>query len=342
MDIIRFLIYLDLYLLFVSCSSLNQDQVKIIPEPILLECSKLNINLITKFPAFIKVNSNNIIVLNPYDEKGIIHFYDTSSGQLSMQFGKLGKGPYEFLTPTFAGENAKNTELNLFDPNLHKFYSVQLKKYPNIEFDLTDLKKCRNNYEQIIKLKEDLFAGLCFNPVGKLEVFDSKGIIYDHVQFNSFSTKAGLKMQAYLAFNSDMDLLIAASYKTGYIAAYNLNSKHIFLKWELSVTPVITKISDNRLVLDPERNKSGFSEIKFSNNKIFALYKGKLLKDEKGRTKEALPQSILVISTNGEILKNYKFCYPIKNFYIDNPGTKITAITLDMDFEVYYAQIPIK
>lgn len=337
----RYLIYLVLYLLHVSCSSLSQDHIKSIPEPFLLECSKLNINLKTKFPALIQVNLNNIIVLNPYDEKGIFHFYDTSSGQLSMQYGKLGRGPNEFLTPIFAGENIYNSELNLYDPNLNKLYSVQFKNFPSIKFDLIDLKKCQNTYEQIIKLKEDLFAGLCLDPVSKLEVFDSKGVIYDHVQFNSFSTKAGLKMQAYLAFNSDLNLLIAASYKTGYIAAYNLNSKHLFLKWELLLTPIITKKSDNRLVLDPERNKSGFSEIKFSNNKIFALYKGMYLKDEKGRTKEALPQNILVISLKGEVLKNFKFCNPIKNFYIDNPGYSITAITLDTDFEVYCAQIPI-
>lgn len=109
---------------------------------------------------------------------------------------------------------------------------------------------------------------------------------------------------------------------------------------ELNISEVILTNIGNKLILDEDKCLAGFMQLNITGNYVYALYKGKEINKYYGRTKEALPGNLLIISTDGEILSNFSLECPLLRFSVNETNDQLIGITIDENFKLVYYDLP--
>lgn len=340
---IRYLTSFIVLFTLLSCNSSGNSKFTKLPGELQLICNPMeNFQMITRFPAFIEQYHGGIIVFNPFEEDGVFSVFNEKTGEQAFRYGQRGKGPDEFFTPMINRWIRKTNELIVYDPNLLLFYVLEFSDTIVRKKSEIALPSETNLYESIIMIHQNLFAGISFNHQGKIEMFDSKGNILSTASYEPVNTPVDFVPSSILAYDEDAELLICAAIDFGYIVAYEINESEpaIHPKWEIYISEVVLTNKDNNVILDENKCLAGFTQIRISGNKIFALYKGKEIIKHYGRSKEALPGNLLVIDTRGEIISNYSLGCPLIRFSVTGSTNQLIGITIDENFELVSYDLP--
>lgn len=330
-------------LILISCCNVKNEKITSLPEVSRLVCKPTEIiQLVTRFPAFIGRYSGGIIVFNPLEEREIIAVFNEETGKQIFSYGQRGKGPGEFFTPMVNRWVEKSNELILFDPNLTLFYILQFSDTAVTNKTEIAIAVEPAKYESLIMVCEDMFAGITFNNEGRIELFDRKGNVLSAASYTPIKTQVDFIPSSILAYDEETGLLISAAIDFGYIAAYQINLTEPAIKqyWEISISEVVLTNKDNKIILDETKCLAGFTQLKISGNKIFTLYKGKEIIKHYGRSREALPENLLVISSNGKIISNYSLECPLFRFSVNESNDQLIGITLEENFKIVYYDLP--
>lgn len=340
---IRYLLSFIVLFTLLACNSSGDSNLTKLPGELQLVCNPMeDFQLITRFPAFIEQYHGGIIIFNPFEENGVFSVFNENTGEQTFSYGQRGKGPDEFFTPMINRWIRKTNELIVYDPNLLLFYVLEFSDTIVRKKSEIALPSEASLYESIIMIHQNLFAGISFNHQGEIEMFDSKGNILSTASYTPVKTPVDFAPSSILAYDEETGLLIAAAIDFGYITAYEINESEpaIHKKWEIFISEVVLTNKNNNVILDENKCLAGFTQLKFSGNKIFALYKGKEINKHYGRSKEALPGNLLVIDTRGEIISNYSLGCPLIRFSVTGSSNQLIGITIDENFKLVCYDLP--
>jgi len=340
---LRYLSFFAILFTLLACNNSGDHKLTKLPVELQLVCNPLaDFQLITRFPAFIEQYHGGIIIFNPFEENGIFSVYNEKTGKLAFSYGQRGKGPDEFFTPMINRWIRMNNELIVYDPNFLLFYVLEFTDTNVHKKSEIALPAEANLYESIIMLHQNLFAGISFNHHGKIELFNKKLSILSTASYKPVKTPVDFVPSTILAYDEETGLLLAAAIDFGYLAAYEINATEpaISPKWEIYISDVVLTNIDNKLILDETKCLAGFTQLIFSEGKIFALYKGKEINKYYGRSKDALPGKLLVFDINGEIISNFSLECPLIRFSVSESTNQLVGITLEENFKLVYFDLP--
>lgn len=342
----KFILYISLFFLFISCENKPEYPVKLIKmkplasypgiqlksEPISLSDAPLN-------PAKISVQDTLLIIFEQQvdNSETFLKFYSLKSGKLIHSYGQVGRGPGEYLTPTVHWESPE------------KILITEKMKYTVLPPDSLF------HNPSYMPLKRNVRIGLsAANDVYRLNdsIFLENSTMSDY-QFSLFNTKSN----QYLINYKNYPNLIQEGRMTDFIANSNIyhasfslkrdNKDSIVIAYELF--PMIDLVSlDNfgsTRVLFPfdkqvnivtvmdnlnamvKNRKSYYTQSYCTDKYIYLMYDCR-----KPQSKEYASPEIHLFDWNGNFIKRYQADQYISNFCLDEESNIIYGIGADADY----------
>ncbi|WP_158228523.1 BF3164 family lipoprotein [Parabacteroides provencensis] len=289
---------------FTSCFNVRKDYTLLeIKEPISINGNFEEIEI--GIPSQIEwINSNlylfrvNGCAAKIFDENNKINIAD---------FGKMGPGPDEFISPFYAGYNKNNNRIYINDISLKTFREYEIiKKEDTLLFKkhITKNIKCDGIvFRAAVRLKNGYTVAQVISGTNKMFIlFDSDMKIHHTFESNPVGEDATVlhPFSGYLTSNENQFTFAAMYY--GYIVSYNISDNGDVTKlWEHYLSCPYYETNRGRVKWDRERNKMGFFDVKMNDKHIYALYSGKKDIDDISR----VPSNLLIFDLNGKLENNY-------------------------------------
>jgi len=318
-------------LLFIQLACMNTSDKSLLitlPKQDILVGEKSESVITTKLPGGIEYTKTGLIVLNPFDDNEFLQLYDLASFLYIKGYGKLGKGPGELITPTLANADVNNSNVFIYDPNLKKFCIINVNDSGFVFKRIYNLINIITFNHSFLQIESNQFVTMGYNEQHSIILADTSGKVLSEYPIN-FVNNLNHTIGAFMDYNSENKILVLGFYDIGYISAYKIENSKITPLWDHYLSLPVLK--DNKL--DIEKSISGFREVHNTGKYIYALYKGKIIQNTQMRSKEAIPDNLIVFSLDGKPVKNYKLSEPLIRMTVDEQTNTIYGITLDIDYK---------
>lgn len=308
-----------LFIILVSCISKND--VITIPlngKQIITEAKYMRV------PFRINLVNDKLILFDLVPDSSFCHIYNYPNYEYINSVGVKGNGPNEItlITPC----QISDSNLLLFDGARGKLFNYKLAdlSFKTYEFNVPkSIDFIQMNDTTLII--EDMSGE---NRFIKTTPSTSKGIFNLYENKNLNNSNKGYYWRSYLSYNTELNMIITATQFGEVIEIYNLNNGNI-----------IRHVGDDGLP-NPiaARSRYGYYDVKWIDNKVYALYSRKTSNNSKLIGGDELQ----VMNINGEILYKYKLDKQLYSFDIDKKRNIILGLCPNEDYPIYIYTIPEK
>ena len=332
---------------FSSCSSSGNGGMKdIMSLPIHVIESSEQYNqqeLITGGPWEFHRIGDHFFVFNGMPNSAAVVFRMSDCHQLG-EFMHKGMGPGECLTPRYAGCNAGEDTVYIFDLGMNKMFEffVPDKQTDVLQYKLIDeirsshlafnMAACRLDNGMSVSMagsgRRHLFT-LYSERMDSLCTFGSLPLPVEDDELKNFVHLQG-------ALTAEGNTVYFGCKGLPYLCAYEVNGKDdIKLKFAHNYQPTPYTYSD-RIVIDYSRNTESFRDMKISGNYIWTTFMGctanEVIEDPEGR---GYAEHLLVFDKK-DGLPVAKFKFPNKGSHIcfSKDGKELYHFTTDMNIDV--------
>ncbi|WP_102407783.1 BF3164 family lipoprotein [Parabacteroides bouchesdurhonensis] len=300
----KLLIFSMSIIILFSCTNNKRDYVLLkIKEPISIkgQAKEFEVSL----PSQIEwINSNLYLFrVNGCTAK----VFDDINGTNIADFGRMGPGPDEFISPYYGGYDEENNKIYISDISLNLFREYEIVK----QNDTLIFKRCtskkilRDNlsFRATIHLKNGYTIGQTIAGTNKLFIlFDSEMKVHHTFGENPVKGIETTDMYPFAGLLTAYEnQFVFAAMHYGYIVSYIISDNGNVTKlWEHYLSRPYYEMHANKFKWDKERNRLGFYDVKMSNKYIYTLYSGK-----KDSPDNYIPDNMLIFDLNGNLEQNY-------------------------------------
>ncbi len=322
-SLLKYLLYI---LPLIGCNNRDNNQIdKFFLNPELINGKLLREPIIIFKDAARLYTFKNRIVLSSQLNDGIIQVIDTSSGKTLMTYGRLGRGPNEFLNPVGFSMNRSTFTFFIWDFYKNELTSYLLndsvhksKTYTKINLIIQDLKA----------LNDTTFAILSFCPDQSLCIIDTNGQYLSRFRYR-INNDAKIDYDLYYV-NSYIDIspnkkyLAVACHHYANIKFYSIENNKLNEIWDKNYSNFYYTIKDKK-PYRKNRQHVGFESLNISDNHIYVTaYDISVGEERELKTYEKASIYLLKFDFNGNFIKSYKF------------DKRISNITFSPDYESVY------
>lgn len=312
-----YIIYISICLFILTACDNKQKNVLPQEEIASFELYKNDV-IIT--PPMQMVDVGDYIVFSTPEMTSPLQFFDKNTFN-QIPWGRKDQGPdgYSFVRWSEWNDNG-DKKVRLFDGNLRK-----CNEYVFITEDsilLNPVQSWKIISENYINNFHTMPNGQAIGFIGTNNQ-DMFALMDENMQIKkTFGRNPINKMQRnhrmYGWFTSYGDRLYFASQPASYVVCFEIKQNdEITMKWERMLTePIFDEKNDNF----SEKTFRGFYDIESDENYLYLLYSGKSL----ALNEKTTPQNILIMTHDGDIIKNLKF-----------PDNEILRIALSDDGIIY-------
>lgn len=319
--------------LFFSCSVNNKNNLENLSVEYIY-AEEYAEELLIRPPHSLDLLSDGLMVSQSNGD-GFITFLNKKDMSILLQWGKMGNGPEDFISPQYCGHVKEN--LYFYDFNLRRMTLLHRdvndglrlykhKKFDNKELYITNLHVLDENY---------ILANVVMGADNPLVLMD--GDLNVISGFGSISPKKVSDGKSYVGrFASSGNRFVHAMNDVGYLSCYEQTDGSVSKLWEYYVSePVFT--DDGRL--NKKETLDGFWDVKISNGKVYAIYNGKNY-DEKKNPDMRFPTTILVFDfSEGKLLNKYVTDRDVCRMAVDNNGL-IYGVGTRPEIEIVKYKLP--
>lgn len=337
----RYLQFLLILAIFVSCSSKKNAEPCILPSPIEVTGSPLQHSIQSQLPFSIDLSEKGFVVMNSFSRNEIVCVYDTINAELIMSYGRLGKGPNEFISPVRASFSKLAQTLDVYDVNANTYTKLRIQDsiYPFYKYNASKLNMA---ISQMLAISDNLFVIMTYTPQ-KLLLVDSVGNVKGETQLKPLiDIPEAIYLQGAIAYHPNYKILCFTASEFGYIASYKIepNGQIRFL-WEKFVSKPAYKVINNKIIWDENHNLAGFlGEARFKNDKILVLYQGRKPAETIGRLTNSVPNNLVVFNIKGDVLRFYKLAPAVFQFTVSQTNNELFGISMDPEFRINRFYLP--
>ena len=327
------IVFLFCMFMFLSCSTSNKNHIGDIPVDSIY-AEKFDNELIMLPPYSLDIYDDCLMCFQSNGDN-FITFSKKDDMSTVMQWGTMGSGPEDFISPQYCGN--VNGLFYIFDFNLRRLSLLQRainnqmeivchKKLSKQNWFLTNLHVLNGDY---------ILGNIVMGADNPLVLLDGDlNVISD---FGSISPNKVADGKSYIGrFASSGNRFVHAMTDVGYLSCYDLIDGHVCKQWEYYVgKPVFT--DDGRL--NKKETLDGFWDVKIEEDKVYAIYNGKSY-DEKKDPNKRFPTVLLVFSlSDGQLLKKYITDRDICRFAIDD-NHSIYGVGVHPEIEIVKYKLP--
>ncbi len=308
----------------------------------------LNIQLIIDDCRGVVVTDSTLIV-NSKLESGIIQVFDNKTGELKDQFGRLGRGPGELLSP-YLSMYPGDGYLNVYEKSgrvMYKYISV------NGKYTLKESYKIKQTFHNVFPLNESAFIGSApihsrFRIVSKNDslIFVNKTLPIFPGENDTAIVKAFCGMEFRL--RPDKKRIVATNNflcGTSFLEILKTENNTIIPDTVLRFYPpiyTIRHISERGgrrtcAVSVAPGGKLGFKDISVSNEYIYAVFNDNIWKD--GDDKMPPANYIYIFKWDGTPVKSIKTPYDLNTVSVTSDNSKIFVSYIDQEGMEIFARI---
>jgi hypothetical protein len=281
---------------------------------------------------------DSLLMLYDSDNEHIGSFFNANTGEFLQRFGKIGRGPEEFLMPVEISFDKKNETLNIFERSAGRL--THLKNYSNKEFGNAPQNRVSFTNNQGYTGFARKIGDSTYVASGEFEnrfaVFDLSGEILkttqDYPIYEGVNISDNLLYIAYqnmLEVNSTNNHFASASIYCDNIEFFKFEGNDLILiKRYGFIKPEFVDMSnkDAKMLQPSESNKMGFLDISSDENYIYCLYSGRSINEYKTRSQAFKGEDIFVFDWKGNPITRYKLNEEIVKFTVDSKSKMIYAI----------------
>lgn len=325
----RFILILVVIITF-SCKTNYQEPVKLFENTKSLEDKVFfsEEDILNKPLQIINIG-DQLLILDKFEIDEVSKIFmaiNSESGKVQNNFGRIGRGPQEFLFPSFLSKiHHQSNVFGIYNAQLFTFSigdleSIESEKnvfiqsvYP--EFD--------TRFSKITPVNSHEFIGSGFFKEGRYAIADTTGKIKDIFGTYPFEKKhelprrvLGMAYQSIMEKHPQKPIFCSVTSRSANLEIFRYqNGKFEVLKKVNSFPAKFENNSgNNRLSVSLEtENKMGYMDMTVTNDSIYLLYSGKTM-DQNYRYAD----DILVFNWEGEPIIHYKVNSKLKKIAINN------------------------
>lgn len=281
---------------------------------------------------------DSFLMLYDSDNEHIGSFFNAYTGEFLQRFGKIGRGPEEFLMPVEISFDKKNETLNIFErsagrlTHLKNLFNKECGNVPQDRVSFTN----NQGYTGFVRRIGDSAYVASGEFENRFAVFDSNGEIFKTTQ--DYPIYEGVNISDNLLYIAYQNMLEVNSTNNHFAAASIYCDNIEFFKFEENDLTLIKRYgfimpefvdmsnNDSKMLQPSESNKMGFLDISSDENYIYCLYSGRSINDYGTRSQAFKGEDIFVFDWKGNPITRYKLNEEIVKFTVDSRSKIIYAI----------------
>lgn len=318
-----------------SCSEKDNEPTRLFDDSKLLqgevlEKSSSNLNS----PLQLTYKDSFLIVMDRFSLNGGEYLFRLlgEEGKKITTFGRIGKGPDEFLFPSFLTSADKNKvdvyNAKLFTLNILDYDSI-LAGGKNLTID--SYSKLNTGYSKLVRVKDNLLFGSGFFKKGRYLLSDTLGNTIKEIgaypfesEFDVSKRVLGMAFQTNLQKHPQKPLIVSATSKSPNLEILNLDDSNYKIVNKINSIPTKfeNKSSETRLDVSIYKNNTfGYQDVTVNKNYIYVLYSGKRM-DQRYRYSD----KILVFDWKGNPVKYFKLDKELRYISIDDRNENLFGL----------------
>ena len=319
-----------LLLMVVGCndkqnSKIECDLVGYIPD--------IDVNLpYMRLPYRVELDNDMLVVMDLVSDSMHYHFLNYSNLSYLYSAGKRGQGPNEIILST--PFQLKNDKAYFLDGARSKLYTYSYSKDKLEVINEWKLGDSKTTLDFIIVNDSNVvtqdFSGS--NRLLQITRQNQEGMfsIPTMDEGEGFNAELAYIWRSFMAYNDDLGKVALATQFGDVIEIYDLENKSS----EVGV-------GDKGMPKNNQGQIEGFCDVKWIDNKIYALFSGRLRADlirksEEGKKEPTGGNIIKVYDENGKFLEMYHLDTYINGFTIDKQNERLIAVTSNVDEAVLF------
>lgn len=277
-----------------------------------------------RFPDCIELLDSTIVILDLASDSCFFHLCSYPNFTYQYSIGRRGNGPGEivFPTPPEIYENAflllDGAQGNLYR---HIPYSGSMPRAQRFSMSLATDYILLNDTTVIVGDLSGQSRLVEYTAQAKKELFPFPS------KFDTDNPNLGRIWRSYISMNRSNNKLVMATQFGDVIEIYNLNDRSC-----------IRKIGEDGIPLSASQHITGYCDVKWRGNDIYALYASK--KDLPMQSSPSGGNMFYVFNEQGEKKMIYHLDKYINGFTIDEERNLIIGITSNEDDPIYTFKIP--
>jgi len=339
--LIKFSIIFLLVLISISCTKNKFEERVISNFPIEQNLKGRNTKIKMYCPVIIDIIDTNLLIVDICSDDAF-HVFNLKTLEKIGSFGSKGKGPNEFVSPQYFGQNKVTQEgsyIFVFDDGKLSFSKVDIGKALQGNDFITE--EIKVPYElgafskDILMLNNGWFVGTSMSGNGTLGISDESGNQtkwiddFPDVDYLIPEDVKQIIYQSVIAMKPDGSRLVIANISFKYILVYNTNGDLEFrTKFTKIKTPKFYSMND--LMQDDTRNY--YTCVYANDEYFFALDCNQTILDFKKGSKSK--SRIEVYSWDGQSICLLNLDSPARYFTIDEETNTIYAVTLTTNSQI--------
>ena len=318
------ILYYFVGLFFVSsCININTPRAELKFSQIIAD------SLFTSFPGTLRVTSNHILMMDPFNATGFLKVYDRRTGEEILSAGTIGRGPSEWNNPDIS--NVINDRVSIFDGNLKQFAFTD-NTILNIS-NSDSIQKIDINCSKFVYLSESHYIVANWEETHPFKMLSNGQFLScGTYPFKQMITNSFECFQGSLQIYPQKELLVYTMYNNPYIALYKIGKDNLNLIWEKQFKSPHYSIIENQLRWDSNQ-PDGVSDVAFTKDYIICLVKD--FKNEAiGRDVKSAPKAIYVFDFDGQLI--HIFDLPVHSIRLASDAATNTfySVALEPDYRI--------
>ena len=287
--------------------------------------------IMTQMPGFMFMAGDYLVWEDPFARDFFVNVHDIVTGKFLGKMGKVGEGPFEFVTGEI-GSNFVDNHFFAIDVNGNTcgFLSIDsllVGKEPLILMSAEEKEK----RPKMMELQKNVFVSLTEDE----EEHHFKANIYGKEStFGNYPVKEVRQhIGTYLAYDSISGMLACCSFSVPYLALYQKKGDSFKLRWEKE-PEMGYEISRGQIVTD--RSIGGVTGLSLCKDYIVSLHRDweneRLDKSVTGRDERQIPHLVYLYDYKGNLVKVVDLGMRVLRIASDRRSNTLYALGLNPDY----------
>ena len=291
----------------------------------------LDDEIMTRMPGSMAVAGDYLVWHDPFASDYFVNVHDAATGKLLGKMGKVGQGPFEFVTgdlsPCYVDNKFFATDVNGNTRGFLSIDSLLAGKEAFIPMSAEEKEK----RPKMMELQKNVFVSLTEDE----EEHHFKANIYGKEStFGNYPVKEVRQhIGTYLAYDSISGMLACCSFSVPYLALYQKEGDSFKLRWEKE-PEMGYEISRGRIVTD--RSIGGVTGLSLCKDYIVSLHRDweneRLDKSVTGLDERQIPHLVYLYDYKGNLVKVVDLGMRVLRIASDRRSNTLYALGLNPDY----------
>lgn len=285
-----------------------------------------------RLPYRVEHNDDMLVVMDLVSDSMHYHFLDYSNLSYLYSAGRRGQGPNEIVLST--PFQLKDNKAYFMDGARSKLYTYSYSK-DKLGTCIDEWKFGDKTTLDFIVVNDSNLVIQDFSGSSRLlqitkQNRESLFSIPGAKENDGFNAELAYIWRSFMTYNADLDKIAMATQHGDVIEIYDLKNR---------LSEIV--VGDKGMPKNNQGQIEGFCDIKWVDNKIYALFSGRLRADlirksEEGNKEPVGGNIINVYDENGNLIEMYKLDTYINGFTVDKRNNRLIGVTSNMDEAILF------